>query len=345
MLKSILAVGGFNANALSVLQESFLAKASDDAVAGADRARMWVGARRWACSSAGQENFVGIAFRHWWKHHKRFCLDFRAFAGFNAFTGIISEHSLFASAAGFADTWAQGVRVLAGAIATFALTEFFVFFAFFDRFGGHQRFRFHLWRAFDGLDAFSVVVFSEITLFASAAGNADTWAHGVGFRASSIASFALTVFFVFTIAHLSRHGRHGFGGWHAASFRMNADAVFVFQESGFAEATDDAVAGADRAGVRVGARGRASGSAGVEYFVFFALRNFWWISEELHSWGIALSGFDAHATSISQKTFFAEATDDALFGADGAGIWVGAGGGARRSAGIEKFIGRAFWFG
>jgi len=313
---------------LSVLQESFLAKASDDAIASADRARMWVGACGWACSSARQENFIGIAFRDWWKHHERFWLSFwRACAGFNALISIISEESFHASASRFADTWAQWIGVLAGAITTFALTEFFILLALLDRWEHHEGFWFRLGRAFAGGNAFSIFIFSEGTFFASAARNADTWAQGVGVFARSIASFALTVFFIFT-THLSCHG-HGFGSWHAASFRMNAHAVFIFQESGFAKATDDAIASADRARVRVGARGRASGSTSEENFVFFALRNFWWISEELHSFGgIALFGFDADTASISQKTFFAEASDNALFGANWAWIWVGAGRGA-----------------
>lgn len=164
-------------------------------------------------------------------------------------------------------------------------------------------------------------------LFASAARNADTWAHWVGVFASTIASFALTVFFIITTD--LRSDRHGFGSWNAASFRMNAHTIFVFQESGFAEATDDAVESADRARVRVGAGGWASGSTTEEDFIFFALRNFWWKSEELHSFsGIALGGWHADATSISQMTFFAEASDDAVLGANWAWMGVGAGGGA-----------------
>jgi len=101
-----LTVGGFNTFALSIFQESFFAGASDDAILSADRARMGIGACGWACSSASQENFVGFAFRHRWEHHERFELDLSTFAGLNAFTGIISEHSLFAGASGSADTGA-----------------------------------------------------------------------------------------------------------------------------------------------------------------------------------------------------------------------------------------------
>jgi hypothetical protein len=342
-----LTVGGFNTNALSIFQESFLAKASDDAIASADRARMWVGACGWACSSACQENFVGIAFGHWWKHHERFRLDLgRAIAGFNAFTGIRSEESLFASASSFADTWAQWIGVFARAIATFALTVFFVDVAGGIRGEHHDVIdRVNLGRAFEDGNAFSTSVFTEMTFFASAAGDADTWADGVGFLARSIASFALTEFFVLTAHFLVLHG-HDFGGRHAAIFRLNADAVFVFQEPGFAEATDDAIAGAFGARVRVGARGRAGGSTTEEDFVFFALRNLWWKSEELHVFsGTAFGGWHADATTISQMTFVAEASDDAVLGANWAWMGIGAGGRAGGAAGIEKFVVRAFWFG
>jgi hypothetical protein len=304
---------------------------------------MGVGACGWACSSARQENFVCIAFRDWWKHMERFWLDFgRAFTGLDTFSGIISEESLFASASRFADTWAQWVWVLAGAIATLALTVFFIGFALLDRWEHHERFRLDLSRALAGLNAFTSLI-SEMTFLASAARDADTWAQGVGVLARSIASFALTEYFVIA-THLRCNG-DDLGSWHAASFRMNAHTVFVFQESGFAKATDDAIASADRARVRVGAGGRAGGSASFEHFIFFALRNFWWISEHLHSLGVALSGWHADATSISQMTFITEASDDALFGANWAWIGVSAGGGASGAAGIEKFIVWAFWFG
>jgi hypothetical protein len=308
---------------------------------------MWVGACGWACSSARQENFVGIAFRHRWEHHERFGLDFlRAFAGVDAFTSGITKVSFHASASGFADSWAQWIGILARTIATFALTIFFVGIAGGNRWENQKRFWLSLRRAFAGHNAFSVIVFSEISFFASAARNADTWAHGVGSFAGAVASFALTVFFVFT-THLGLDG-HGFDGWHAASFRMNAVAVFfVSQKSRFAKATDDAIASAWFIfGMRVVAGGRASGSASHEHLVFFALRNLWWISEELHGFlGIALDGWHAHATSIPQMTFIAEASDDALFGANRAWIGIGAGGSACGAAGIEKFIVRAFGFG
>jgi len=128
-----------DADAVFIFQKSGFAEATDDAIASADRARMRIGACGWACSSARQENFVGFAFRDRWEHHERFGLDFRrAFAGLNAFSGIISEMTFFARASGFADTWAQGVGILARAIATFAFTEFFIFLALLDRWEHHE---------------------------------------------------------------------------------------------------------------------------------------------------------------------------------------------------------------
>lgn len=151
---------------------------------------MWVSACGWACSSARQENFVDIAFRDWRKHHERFWLNFwRAFSGGNALSFIISEMTFFASASWFADTWAQGIGVFAGAIASFALTEFFVFFAFLNRWEQHERFWLNLSRAFAGGNAFSVII-SEITFFASASLFADTWTQGVGVFAGTVTTFA-----------------------------------------------------------------------------------------------------------------------------------------------------------
>jgi len=66
-------------------------------------------------------------------------LNFRgAFAGLNAFAGIITEKALFTGTARNADTWADRVRVLAGSIASFALTVFFAFLALLDRWEHHE---------------------------------------------------------------------------------------------------------------------------------------------------------------------------------------------------------------
>jgi len=304
---------GFNTFAGIRSEESGFASASRFADTGAQ----WIGVlARSIASFALTEFFVGFACFG----HDRLDLS-DAFAGFDTFSSIRSEESGFASASRFADTRAQWIGVLARSIATFALTEFFVDFAFLDRWEHHEGF--NLGRAFAGFNAFSIIV-TEMTFFASATRNADTRAQWVGVFARSVASFALTVFFVIA-AHLSLDWQ-SFGSRYAASFRMNAYAVFVFQKSGFAEATDDAIASADRARMWVGARGWASGSASEEHFVVFALRNFRGISEKLHGFGgIAFGGWHANAASISQMTFIAEATDDAVLGANRARIWIGAG--------------------
>jgi hypothetical protein len=321
-------------------EESFFASASCFAYTWAQ----WIGILARAIATfALTVFFVGIALFDRWEHHERFWLDLgRAFAGFNAFSIIVTEMTFFASASGFADTWAQGVGVFAGTIASFAFTVFFVDFAFRDWWEHHERFRLDLSRAFTGFNAFSGIG-SEMTFFASASGHADTWAQGVGIFARAIASFALTEFFVIA-AHLSLNG-HGFGRGYAASFRRNAHAVISFQKSGFAEATDDAVLGADRARVRVGASGWTRGSATKEDFVFFACADFWRESEESDGWCVAFGLGHAYATSVSQMTFVTEASDDAVLGANWAGIGIGAGWGASRAAWIEKFIVRAFGFG
>jgi len=83
------AVGGWHANALSVFQESFLAEASDDAVAGADRARLRVGAGGGASGTARMENFIFTAFGNRWQHHERSgwdWVDLRALVGQDAFS-------------------------------------------------------------------------------------------------------------------------------------------------------------------------------------------------------------------------------------------------------------------
>jgi len=96
----------------------------------------------------------------------------------------------------------------------------------------------------------------------------------------------------------------------------------------------------------IGACGWASGAAGQEHFVFFALSEFWWESEHLH-WlrSFAFAGWHADALSISQKTLFAEATDDAVLGAHRTWGGVGACWGACGAAWIENFIVWAFRFG
>jgi len=159
--------------------------------------------------------------------------------------------------------------------------------------------RLNLSRAFSGLNAVTFIV-PEVSLFAGAAGNANSWANRVRIFASAVASFALEVFFV-VAAHLSEHWSSFNGSWYAAFQRLNAQALIVFQKARFAEATNDAVASADWTRVRVGAGGGAGGTTGEELFVFFALRNFRWDDEELViDLSFALASRHANTLTISQ---------------------------------------------
>jgi hypothetical protein len=336
------AVGGSDANALGVFQVSFLAEAADDALSGADRARVRVGARGRAGGAAGAEDFVVTAFLDWWEHHERRHrwdrVDLGALESIDTVT-VVADVSFFAGAALDADEGAHGHAVVAGAVAAFALFEFLVVSALLR--GRHHGFRgdFVDFGAIAGHDAFAVL--AEVSLFASAAGDADAGADGVGLLAGAIAAFALTVFFI--VAADRWRQRHGFGGGDSAGDRFNADAVFVFQVAGFAEAADDALESAEFGRVRLGAGRGAGGTARHEDFVFFAGRDLRWVGEEHVGLGsFALVGLDAKAVSVSQVSFLAEASDDAVLGADRAGMRVFAVRGAGGAAGVEFLVGWAF---
>lgn len=315
------AFAGFNAFTGIRSKEALFASASSFANTWAQ----WIGIfARSIATFALTIFFISFARLNRWEHHERFWLYLGdAFAGFNALIIFISEVTFLASASWFADTWAQWIWVFAGTIATFAFTEFFVITARLNWWEHHERFWLNLSRTFAGFNAFTSIG-SEMSFLASAARNADTRAQGVGIFAGAIASFALTIFFVIT-TYFRLHG-HGFGGWNAASFRWDAHAVVGFQESFFAEATDDTILGTDRARMGVGAGGRARGSTSKENFVFFAVGKFWWISEHLHGFvGIAFGLGHANAAIISQMTFFAEASDDAVLGTNWARFRIRAG--------------------
>jgi len=175
-------------------------------------------------------------------------------------------------------------------------------------------------------------------LFAGAAGEADAGADHVVLLARSIAAFAFAVFLV-VVALLLGWRHHGFDGVEGdvvtAVCRRNAYALFVFQVAGFAEAADDAVLGASRARIGVGAGRGAGGTAFVEDFVFFALRD---LGEHGDLRSFALVGWHAKAVSVSQESFLAEAPDDAVPRADRAGMGLGAVRGASRAAGVEFLV-------
>jgi hypothetical protein len=146
----------------------------------------------------------------------------------------------------------------------------------------------------------------------------------------------LTEFFILT-ANWCWHGR-GFGSGNTAFLRWNAHALLILQETWLAEASDDALLSAD-AWMGVGAGGFACRSTRQEQLVVFALRYFGWIGEERDWFGsIAFSGGHADSIGISQMSFLAEATDNAILGAEGAWLWVCAGGSASRATFQEFFI-------
>jgi hypothetical protein len=258
-----------NALAHGVLEESFLAEASNDALTGARL--VWcigVVAGGWASGAAGVEDFVFTALL-WWQCHEVLDLDL----------------------------WALGSRHAAA------------------------------------------IAIAQMTLFASAAWDADSRADRVGLRAGAIATFALTVFLVLLADTLWWHGE-GFSSRHTALNRWNADAVFVLQVARCAEAAHHALLGADGARTWVGAGWGAGRSAGHEDLVFLALGDLRRVGEEHVGLGsIALFGTNADATRVTHHTSFAEASDDALTSAGLIrSIRVGAGSWAGRAAWVEFLV-------
>jgi hypothetical protein len=151
----------------------------------------------------------------------------------------------------------------------------------------------------------------------------------------------LAEFFVF-FAHLW-WDRDGISRSDAAVFGRHANTLVVLQVSWLAEASSDALRGA-HSWMWVGAGWGTGGTTGEEHFVVLALCHFWWVGEE-HGClgGFAFLSWNADAVGISQVSFLAEASDDALPGADGAWVRVGAGRSAGRAAWVEHFIVRASW--
>jgi len=259
---------------LGIFQVSFLAKAADDAVPGADRARVRVGASGWAGGAAGTEDFVFTALFDWWQHHKggRRRVDWVYLGALDSLdaAAVFADVILLAGAARDAYEWAGNESVFASSIAAFAFAVFLVIAALLLVWRHHSCHRGHMGGAFAGQDALAVI--ANVSLFAGAARAADEGADHIGILASAIASLACTVFFIWE-AELTRQ-QHGFDGG-AAAYRRNAHALLVFQVAGFAKASDDAVPGADWAGMRIGACRRAGGAAGLEFLVQTALGVFW----------------------------------------------------------------------
>jgi len=341
------AVGGWDASAVGVLQESFLAEASDDALLGADWAGVGVGAGGWAGGTARVEDFVFTAFRGWWQHHERgvHWVDFRALLSQDAFAvGASAEMSWFAGAALDADARAQGVGVIAGAVAALALTEFFVVAAHLrwqrHGFGGRNA-------AADRWHAHAVFVF-QVAGFAEAADDALERAHLAGVRVGAGrgagGSTRHKKFVFFALRDLRRVGEEHWAGISIALGGWHAESAFVSQVAGLAEASDDAVLGADGARVGVGAGRGAGGAAGLEFFIVGALGSF-----EVHGGllGSGLAFLRAHAFThgVLQESLFTETTDDALEGTNFGFFRMGAIRDAGGAARLEYGISAAFLFG
>jgi len=123
--------------------------------------------------------FAIAAFGHRWEHHERSRVDFRAlFLRDTTAVGTTANVSLLARATGDADTRADRIRLIAGTVATFARTEFFVLAADLrrdrDGFGGRTA-------AFHGLDARAFFVL-QVAGFAETTDHALLGAHGTGMR-------------------------------------------------------------------------------------------------------------------------------------------------------------------
>jgi hypothetical protein len=162
-----------------------------------------------------------------------------------------------ASATCTADPWAHWIRIFTSAIATFALTVFFIFI--------HA----HWWNCDHGFGLWlllswalfqwhaTTVTVSDMIFPASATRDADSWADRIRFFTSAITAIALTVFFILTSADWGHHG-HGFRSRNAASFRLDTNAVFIFQVAGFTETPNNTLPGTDIRTFRVGACWSAS---------------------------------------------------------------------------------------
>lgn len=270
------AVGGDDANAVFVPQVSFLAEASDDAVAGADRAGMRVGAGGRASGTARVEDFVLRALVEWGQHHergRRDRVDFRALFGQDASAvGSRAEVTFLAGATGDADARAERVGFIASAIAALALTEFFVIAAHFwwQRHGFGGRNAAALGRHADSVFVFQVAGFAEASDHALQRADRAGVRVGAGRGAGRSAGHENFVFFA--LRDLRRVGEEHVGfrgiallGWHAKTTRVS-------QMSLLTEASDDAVLGTDRAGMRIGAGRSTSRATSLEFFIVWALR-------------------------------------------------------------------------
>lgn len=321
-----LAVGGSDADAIFVPQESFLAEAPDDAVPGADGAWMWIGAGGRACSAAGVEDFILWAL---WLGEGGWGLAL--FFGDALAMGTSSEMSLLACATRDADEWANWVGFIAGAVTALALTVFFIVTA-------HLDFALVGWHA----QAFAVLQVSWLAEATNDALESADWAWiGVGTGRMTGGSTGQEHFVGCTVV-LWESEQHGcfrdlaLIGWHA-------DTLGTSQMTLLAEASNHTVLGADRAWMWISAGWGAGGSTSLELFIVWASwegNSRWNLHVEV--WDVA-TFFQAHAFAVVvlQESFLTETAGDTLEGTDGAGMHgedIGARGSTGRTAFAELCI-------
>jgi len=208
--------------------------------------------------------------------------------------------SQLAGATRHANTWARWVRGVAGAIATFALTEFLVLAAHLwwhgwnNEFGWISEEHIGLWAFAVGSFHADVVFVSQVAGLAEAADDALTsadWARmgiGAGRGAGRAAGFE---FFVVRALHFAvwENGANstdqvdfflGVVWWQGtessnqglciAVFRTHTFAVGIFQVSGLTETSRDALEGTEFGFFRFGTVRYTSGSAFQEFFIWTA---------------------------------------------------------------------------
>jgi len=198
------------------------------------------------------------------------------------------------------------------ATAILLADEHFAIAAFGNRWEHHERRRVDF-RALFLRDTAAIGTTAYVSLLACATGDADTRTDGIGLVAGTIATFAWTEFFILA-AHL-RCNRYGVGGRSAAILGLHAHALFVLQEAGLAEAADNALFGAHGAGMRVGAGWSAGGAARQEDLVVLALTHFRWVGEEhgfLVSRGLAVFAFNALTSGVADVWMLADARGGAF---------------------------------
>lgn len=295
---------------------------------------MWVGTGGWASSTASAPFHVSTAFRGNESLHDHLGgVHFWALLARDTTTIWTSaEMSLLASTTGYADARADGIGLVAGAIAPLALTEFFVLLA--DLWW--QWHGFVGWHAaLHGRHAHAMLVLQVAWLAEAAddalqgAGRAWMWV-GTGWGAGRSAGQEDFIFLA--LGHFwwigEEHAWLSFAleGWHANALRVS-------QKSLLAETSNNAVLGAAWAWMWVGAGRSAGRTASLEFFIVGASweRKSRWDLEWEFVVGFSITFVRLYALAhfVLQVSFSAETTAHALKGTNFGDYTVLASGRAR----------------